>query len=417
MAFTDKELLWLASILKERISTDLYLDREKKTSSDESRIYIKYGHESLSINGGEFQKLASDMLCQAAEEITLTDVFGLIFKSLTCQEEYKQIHLDEHDRFSASSSNAYQSGTLECPAVDKCFEIIRQSVSRQWPELKLREFSPKTFVTCDVDNPYEYYTSSYRALIKKLGGDLLKRRSLVEFNRSWLNYLKTARGDYSLDSNDTFEWMMEVNEKAGNRMAFYFLVDVSVPAMDAHYSIDEPRIRSLIRRIYDRGHEIGLHASYGTYKDPRQLEKEANKLRRVMEEEGVKQEVIGSRQHYLRWTMPETARHLETAGIAYDSTLGYAYHAGFRCGTCHEFSMFDVERQQALSLRERPLIVMEGSVLARQYMNMGYNDKTLQYLESLKDTCFRYGGSFTLLWHNSYLKTEQDRALYKALIQ
>jgi hypothetical protein len=416
MAFTDKEHLWLASILKERVSKDLYLDREKETSSDEPRIYIKYGHEALYIDGGEFQKLASDMLCQAAEEITLTDVFGLIFKSLTCQEEYKQIHLDEHDRFSASSSTAYQSGTLECPVVDMCFDIIRQSVSRQWPELKLREFSPKTFVTCDVDNPYEYYTSSYRALIKKLGGDLLKRRSLDEFNRSWMNYLKTARGDYSLDSNDTFEWMMEVNEKAGNRMAFYFLVDVSVPAMDAHYSIDEPRIRDLMRNIHARGHEIGLHASYGTFKDPQQMKKEADKLRQVMDEEGIRQDEIGSRQHYLRWSTPETARHLEAAGIAYDTTLGYAEQPGFRCGTSHEFQMFDIEKQEASKLRQRPLIVMEASVLSPKYMNRDYSEDTFEYMKSIKDECFNYGGNFTLLWHNSSLKTEEDKVLYQEII-
>ena len=78
--------------------------------------------------------------------------------------------------------------------------------------------------------------------------------------------------------------------------------------------------------------------------------------------------------------------------------------------------MFDVERQQVLNLRQRPLILMEASVLSQKYMNMGYIDATLDYMKQLKDTCHKYGGTFTLLWHNSHLRTENDRRLYQELI-
>jgi hypothetical protein len=331
-------------------------------------------------------------------------------------EEYKNCSADSHERFPAIASNSFQSGTLERPIVDELFEVIRQSVARQWPYVTLTKLSPTTIVTCDVDNPYEFYTHSPRAFLKKIGGDLLKRNSFNEFSRTWRNYIRTARGDYSSDPNNTFDWMMDVNENAGNKMAFYFLVDKTVPAFDAHYSIDEPRIRKLIRRIYDRGHEIGLHASYGTFKDSEQMKKEADKLRQVMDEEGIKQDEIGSRQHFLRWSTPETARYLEAAGIAYDTTLGYADHAGFRCGTSHEFPMFDIENQKILNLRERPLILMEASVLNAKYMNKGYCDDTLEYMKSLKDTCHRYGGTFTMLWHNSHFLNDKDKAFYQELV-
>lgn len=408
IVFSEKELGWLTSLLKQRICNDLFL-------VDERDICIKLGNEFLNLGFDGFRRLALPTF--QAQEATLHDVFDLIFECLTRQEEYQSINKDNHDRFPARVSNAYQSRFLERPVVDECFEIIRQAVVRQWPQLKLVEHKPKTLVTCDVDNPYELYTSNQKAFIKKLGGDLLKRKSFSEFSQTWRNYRQTARGDYSADPNDTFDWMMDVNEKAGNRMAFYFLVDQSVPAFDAHYSIDEPRIRQLMRRIYDRGHEVGLHASYGTYKNPKQMKKEADKLRKVMDEEGIKQDEIGSRQHYLRWSTPETARHLEAAGIAYDTTLGYADHAGFRCGTSHEFPIFDTENQKVLKLRERPLIMMEASVLSANYMDMGYSDETLEYMKKIKEKCFLYGGNFTLLWHNSFLRTKEEKAFYQALMQ
>lgn len=407
VVFSEKELSWLTSLLREHVCNDLYL-------VDERDLCIKYADELLNLDFDDFRRLALPTL--QAQEITLYEIFDLIFKCLTRQEEYLCITKDIHDRFPARASSAHQSHFLERPVVDECFELIRQAVRRQWPQLKLKELKPETIVTCDVDNPYEFYTLSQQAFIKKLGGDLLKRKSFREFSQTWRNYHRTARGDYSADPNNTFDWMMDVNEKAGNRMAFYFLVDNTVPMLDAHYSIDEPRIRQLMRRIYDRGHEVGLHASYGTFKNSVQMKKEADKLRQVMDEEGIKQDEIGSRQHYLRWSTPETARHLEAAGIAYDSTLGYADHAGFRCGTSHEFPMFDIENQKVLNLRQRPLIMMEASVLNAKYMNKGYSLDTLNYLKSLKRICHRYGGAFTMLWHNSHFLNEQDKALYQELI-
>jgi hypothetical protein len=136
-----------------------------------------------------------------------------------------------------------------------------------------------------------------------------------------------------------------------------------------------------------------------------------------MEEEGIKQDEIGSRQHYLRWSTSETARHLQAAGIAYDTTLGYADHAGFRCGTSHEFPMFDVSNQERLNLRQRPLILMEASVLSSNYMGMGYIEETLGYMKGLKKRCYQHGGNFTLLWHNSFFRSRHAKEFYQELIR
>jgi len=416
-ALTSKELTWLASILRERISDKITLD-DISLNTEQSQLVIQYADETLQCVAADFSSLMKLSVLQSyfVNKHPLNAVFQLIYECLTRKEEYGSTDLDNHDRFPASASFAFKHGLLERPIVDECIDILRRLISRQWPQMPLTQHIPKTVVTCDVDNPYEFYTVSQRAFIKKLGGDLLKRKSIKEFSQTFNNYVRTACGNYSADPNNTFDWMMDVNEKAGNKMAFYFLVDQSVPAMDAHYSIDEPRTRELIRRIYDRGHEIGLHASYGTYKNPTQIKKEADKLQQVMEEEGIKQDEIGSRQHYLRWSTPETGRHLEAAGIACDATLGYADHAGFRCGTSHEFPMFDIETQQKLNLRERPLIMMEASVLHSKYMNMGYSDATIEYMKNLKETCFRYGGNFTMLWHNSHFLNYADKAFYQELV-
>ena len=168
--------------------------------------------------------------------------------------------------------------------------------------------------------------------------------------------------------------------------------------------------------IDGRGHELGLHTSFNTYRNEVQTEKEAEILRRAMERGGIGQEIAGGRQHYLRWSAPQTFRNWDAAGMVYDSTLGYADRVGFRCGTCWEYGVYDVAARRALGLRERPLVAMECSVIDERYMGLGAGDEALAVFLGLKDRCRVYGGDFTLLWHNSRLVDDDERRLYCAVL-
>ncbi|MCK5687272.1 polysaccharide deacetylase family protein, partial [bacterium] len=211
--------------------------------------------------------------------------------------------------------------------------------------------------------------------------------------------------------------MMDVNEKAGNRIAFYFITDHSHPKLDGCYHMDEPVIRNLIRHIAKRGHEIGLHGSYNTYLDGTQFRHEADTLRQVLQEEDIHQNTLGGRQHYLRWNTSSTPAHCNDANMNYDSTLSYADRPGFRCGTCHEFPMFNMTSRRPLKLFQRPLILMECSVIDDRYMGLGYRKESLALMQMYKQTCHQFSGNFTLLWHNSHLSTTKDREFYMELIQ
>ncbi|MEN8219341.1 MAG: polysaccharide deacetylase family protein [Pseudomonadota bacterium] len=182
------------------------------------------------------------------------------------------------------------------------------------------------------------------------------------------------------------------------------------------YSITHPEIRRLLRHIYARGHEIGLHTSYNTYRDPVQTAKEFEILKQTCEKEGIQQTTWGGRQHYLRWETPTTFRNWDAAGLDYDTTLSFADHAGFRCGTCYEYPVYDVVNQQPLKLRERPLIAMECSVIDECYMGLGNGEKALEIFQQLKNTCQQFQGDFTLLWHNSRLVEVGERRLYEAIL-
>lgn len=208
-------------------------------------------------------------------------------------------------------------------------------------------------------------------MARGLGGDLFKRRASALAWRNMRGQWRAWRGDFSADPHRAaIDWIMDINERAGRSVAFYFIPENTDPRLDNRVSLDDPRMRALLRDIHARGHEIGLHPGYNTYKHPEALARSVATLRRLLDAEGIDQPQLGGRQHYLRWEMPTTARLWDDNGLDYDSTLSYADRPGFRCGTCREYPLYDLAERRPLRLRERPLIVMECSVIADRYLGL-----------------------------------------------
>lgn len=344
------------------------------------------------------------------------DILGLTYWMLTRQEEVGRTDLDNHGRFPASSSHAYQYNYLERPIVDEWLFVLGQVITRTWPGIALTQHKFSMKVSHDVDAPSRYGFASTKSLLRAMAGDVLKRCDIKNaLHAPWIR-LNTRRALHPADPNNTFEWIMDLSEQHGLTSAFYFICG-RTSNMDAAYVPEHPAIRALMRRIDERGHEIGLHPSYGTYQKPELIAQEAQRLRAVLAEENIYPKVVGGRMHYLRWEQPTTLRAWADAGMDYDSTLSYADRPGFRCGTCFEYPAFDPVAAEALTLRVRPLVAMECTVMKPRYMGLGVGAAALAKFQQLKDGCGAVGGCFTLLWHNSQFETTAERSLYQAVLQ
>lgn len=64
--------------------------------------------------------------------------------------------------------------------------------------------------------------------------------------------------------------------------------------------LDDRRMRDLLREIHACGHEIGIHPGYNTYRHPEVMVRSVSTLRRVLDEEGTVQSLLGGRLHNLR---------------------------------------------------------------------------------------------------------------------
>lgn len=344
------------------------------------------------------------------------DILGLTFWMLSRQEEVDAQVLDRHCRFPASASHAGRHGYIDRPVVDEWLAVLGQVIRCQWPRAVLRQHRFTQRPTHDVDRPSRYGFAHDVRLARVIAGDVLRnRRPQALLVAPWVR-LRTRRRLHPLDPLNTFDWLMNVSERHGLTSAFYFICGRTDPRKDADYEPEHPAMRHLMRQIHERGHEVGLHPSYHTFRNPKELANEAERLRRVCAEEGIEQEQWGGRMHYLRWQMPLTLQGYVQAGLDYDTTLGYAEAPGFRCGTCFEYPAFDPVKGEPLPLRIRPLIAMEASVISPLYLGLGVGEEAFECFSRLKARCRAVGGTFTLLWHNSELTTSAQRALYQRVL-
>lgn len=345
------------------------------------------------------------------------DLVSLVFWSLNRLEETHASRLDEHLRFPASESYAWQAGYLERPIVDEWLDILRQVMEKTWPSRKFVRPRFSVQLTHDVDSPSRAAFRPLSEFLKSMAADLFLRHDMKRFFQApWIRF-KTTSKLASEDPLNTFDWLMSVAEQRGLRSAFYFICGRTDPSKDAFYEPDHPAIVSLMREIHRRGHEIGLHPSYNTFLDPAALCYEAHRLREICSAEKIGQSIWGGRMHYLRWRHPETLRAWVAAGMNYDASLGYADRPGFRASTCHEYQGFDPVADEVLSVRVRPLVAMECTVIADRYLGLGYSEAALDKFLQLKNACRAVGGTFSLLWHNSELDSVAARRLFLSVLE
>jgi hypothetical protein len=360
---------------------------------------------------------SNDFFTEDSHQISLgLDVFGSAFFMLSRYEEAVAPTLDGHGRCLGAMSSAAIFGFLHRPIIDEYTEILWACMTRLWPGLKRKSRVYAIAVSHDVDKPYEYAFRTPGGIARLMASQLVRSkdvRQAIVSARSWIS----ARARVAApDPCENFDAIMTASEKRGLRSAFYFIVDRPAGQMDCDYDFRHPLIQRLVQRISRRGHEIGLHGSYLSYCEPDRLTREFLALKDACAKLGALQSKWGSRQHFLRWKTPETFIACSSAGIDYDSSLGYADMVGFRCGVCREYPAYDILNRKALALVERPLIAMDCTIMDQRYMALGTSEKAFEVLAGLKQTCRRFEGTFSLLWHNSRMVNVDELRLYLSVL-
>jgi len=313
------------------------------------------------------------------------DIFGASFYLITRYEEYLSADKDGHGRFKSEHSILKELDVLHRPIVDlwalKLYEILtgKISLSRQFSYLS----------TVDVDNAYAY---KHKQFWVKLAGTFksILNGDWPDFKRRCNVYFRNAPDPY-----DTYSIISKTHEKYKLKSIFFFLLsDRSTTDRNLRYT--NKFYRALISEVTSSPYtETGIHPGYDSY-----LKKEVSLLEKMRLEDIVDNQVINSRQHYLRFSFPETPRILSENGIEHDYTLCYAEEIGFRTGTSTPFKFYDLEKNHCTDLVLHTSAIMDATL--NRYMNLAPED-VLEKIKPLVNDVKKVGGELVTIWHNETL--------------
>lgn len=161
---------------------------------------------------------------------------------------------------------------------------------------------------------------------------------------------------------------------------------------DPNYRIAQ--IAPFLHDAAKEGFSVGLHGSYRSILEDRNLREEARLL-----EEGVGQKPLSNRQHWLRFGRQEDLfAQVAEAGLLADSSLGFPDVVGFRNGASFPFPPYDFTREAPFPFLEIPLVLMDGSLEAAS--RRLHRTATPLANEVLDESRAVGWGGVAVLWHN-----------------
>ncbi len=359
------------------------MDQIVPASKDKYSLYghryflIKYG---LSYNGFEVTAGTND------KTLIYSDLFEYIGNSLSGYLEtvWMAIGKEKNKRISTPFADYYCKILFDCllsshkklnlPLVHKAF----------WPD-------GKKFAVClthDVDEikkTYQWLTYPFR---------FAKKHDIRGLYNQFYSLINKIKGE---EPYWTFQKIMDIESKFDIKSSFFFLNEKGEAKlldkktwrhMGRRYNFNDPKVSCIIKELYSKGWDVGLHGSFYSFNDDTKIHYEKRKLEKVLD-----CDVHGIRQHNLNLIIPDTWLYQEKAGLEYDTTLGFNDCIGFRWGTCFPFRPFYAQENRALDILEIPLIIEDLPFFR-------HKNPWEEYLKIIGEV-EKFGGVVTLLWHHS----------------
>lgn len=312
------------------------------------------------------------------------DPLAASFYILTRYEEYLPYDKDAHGRYSAKHSWAYQQTCLQRPIVWEWTQLLKQALQNYFPAWQTGGPGYSFVPTYDIDIPWAFRYRSWRGW----------GRTLVELLRGKWSIIAAKWSVWTQKKNDpffVFQQMEEWHHSAGIRpRVFWLLGDRNRHDINPSHQISS--FRQLIQQT-SKWADMGIHPSYASFEKTAQIEKEKKRLEDIIE-----QDITHSRQHFLRFSLPQTYRQLIAAGIRHDYSMGYADEIGYRAGTSEPFFWYDLEKEEVTDLCIHPFVAMD--VTLKNYMRLS-PQQAQEKLKALQTYCQEQQLRFCTLWHNS----------------
>jgi hypothetical protein len=323
----------------------------------------------------------------------------------------------------------------------ECFALLAGRVERRWPRNQHGQVLPAGVTAAREDVRLGAYVT---AAANRLGACLSRAGIAVTSVPRWPHGRRWAAcATHDVDYPQAIRWLepwrvmrrlgrsgaaaaaavalgrrhhwqfaawMELERSIGVASAFYFvplrgsLMAYALGTPDPFYDVADQPFVELFRQLEEAGFEVGLQASYRACESPAQLGAEKARL-----EQAAGRPVDGNRHHYWRLDPVDPDRTLAAhgaAGLAYDCSLGFERHPGWRRGAALPFVPFAVSRAGATVI-QLPTAWMDAQLFT--YLGeAAATERRQEVLAGLLHTAATTGGLFVADMHEYVF----DDALY-----
>jgi hypothetical protein len=330
------------------------------------------------------------------------DIFAASFYLLSRYEEYLPHKKDEYGRYAHTNSLAFREGFLQQPLVNIWMEEFKKALLQKFPNLRFKGKNFKCILSYDIDMAWSY---RHKGFMRNIGGFArsIKNGNWQQVKERW----EVLRGKRK-DPFDCFEWLDALHLYCRLKPYYFFLVAHKQQGYDKNTPLKVKQFRSLVE-YYSNSYKVGLHPSWQTGDDEDLFESELEWM-----EDITGRAIIHSRQHYLRFSLPDTFRTLTNLGIQKEFSMGYGTINGFRASVCSSFYWYDLAKDETTTLMLFPFCFMD----ANAYYEQGYTPQQA-YAELMQfyTTVKKLNGMLVTVWHNSILGTDSSFAGWREMFE
>ncbi len=334
------------------------------------------------------------------------DIFAASFYLLSRYEEYLPYQPDYYGRFSHTESLACKEGFLQQPLINYWLADFKKVLLSRFPQLIFSDKKFNFLPSYDIDIAFSYLYKGWRRNAGGLARSLMKGRFYEIRDR--ITILITKKDD----PFDIYEWLDTLHLKYNLKPFYFFPVNTSGGKYDKNISPRYTRIKELILRHAKR-YEVGIHPSWQSGDKEQLLQQEIQTLGNI-----TGREVMHSRQHYLRFTLPDTYQQLIQQGILHEFSMGYGTINGFRASIASSFLWYDLLLEKKSPLRIYPFCFMDTNAFFKQKLTPA---ETFSEMEYYYDTIKKINGTMISIWHNHILCREKiygsRRVIYQQFLE
>ena len=257
---------------------------------------------------------------------------------------------DSHNHHHIETSILYKKNILHIPLINQYANLLRETFTSYdplpiWPNGKTWAAA----ITHDVD-----YPKMIRWI--EILRYLITRKSQSKF--SVIAGIIAGKNHFW-----KFQDWINLEIEYGIRSAFYFcgrkgsLLEYLSGIPDPFYDVGSAEFRKVINQLKNNGFEVGLHASYNSFKSLATLKREIKAV-----ESALGEQLIGNRHHYWHINQDnpaQTSELHEKAGLFYDSSICYEQRAGFRYGIAAPFRLFQKNNNRVSNCLQLPTTFMD----------------------------------------------------------